>query len=124
MGFYLGLLQQWSGIVLSVLVFTVILTKVQHPAPDITFASNCIITTRDGVPHLLIRLGNRRCNLIYHPEAIVSVRTFLLSSYIWFSGLVLFLILGSSSFSPGWIFCCEESIIHERKRRNGCVEGR
>ena len=66
--FVVGTLQHVTGIVLNVFSFTIVVTKFQHPDPDIVFASSVCIAQRDGVPHLLIRLGNKRCNLIYHPE--------------------------------------------------------
>ena len=69
----MGVLQQICGIVLNVVMFTVVMTKFQHPAHDIVFAEKAVITNRHGVPHLLIRIGNQRCNLVYHPEAIISL---------------------------------------------------
>ena len=72
-GAYLvGALQQLSGIALNVIIFAIVCTKLQHPKPDILFAERLIVATRDGIPTLLIRLGNMRCNIIYHPEVRVA----------------------------------------------------
>ena len=68
-----GTIQQFVGILCNVTVFSVAITKFQRAVPDIIFSQNCLITSRDGVPHLLCRIGNLRCNFLYHPQIMMSL---------------------------------------------------
>lgn len=70
--FVCGAVQQLSGIALNVIIFAIVCTKFQHPKPDILFANKIVVAPRDGIPTLLIRLGNKRCNIIYHPDVRLS----------------------------------------------------
>jgi len=70
--FVCGAIQQMCGIALNVLVFAIVCTKFQRPKPDILFANKVVVAPRDGIPTLLIRLGNKRCNIIYHPDVRLS----------------------------------------------------
>ncbi len=71
--FFLASSQQLLGIIINVLVFTMVITKIQHPTPAIVFSQNALITTRNRQKVLLIRIGNLRCNHIYMPCFRVSV---------------------------------------------------
>jgi len=73
--FALGVLQHLTGLALNVLVFAIVCTKFQHPQSQLVFGDRACIVKRRGVPYLLIRLGNKRCNLIYHPDAKLSLLT-------------------------------------------------
>ena len=73
--FAMGVLQHLTGLALNVLVFAIVCTKFQHPQSQLVFGDRACIVKRRGVPYLLIRLGNKRCNLIYHPEAKLSLLT-------------------------------------------------
>ena len=56
------------GLMLNVVCFAVVVSKFQQPRSRLVFASHFCVTKRDGKRVLLIRLANRRCNLILHPE--------------------------------------------------------
>lgn len=73
--FALGVLQHLTGLALNVLVFAIVCTKFQHPQSQLVFGDRACIVKRRGVPYLLVRLGNKRCNLIYHPDAKLSLLT-------------------------------------------------
>ena len=73
--FAMGVLQHLTGLALNVLVFAIVCTKFQHPQSQLVFGDRACIVKRRGVPYLLIRLGNKRCNLIYHPDAKLSLLT-------------------------------------------------
>jgi chloride intracellular channel protein 1 len=64
---------QMLGVVLNVSLFSVVVTKFQRPRADIVFSKDAIFNFRQGQPHLLFRVGNKRCNLIYNPQVIVSM---------------------------------------------------
>ena len=68
-----GTVQQVFGIMFNVFVFSVMITKFQRPAPDLVFSEAALVLERDGEPHLLLRMGNLRCNLLYHPDVRLSV---------------------------------------------------
>lgn len=53
---------------LNVVCFAVVVSKFQQPRSRLIFASHFCVTRRDGARVLLIRLANRRCNLILNPE--------------------------------------------------------
>ena len=57
-----------GGLMLNVVCFAVVVSKFQQPRSRLVFASHFCVTKRDGGRVLLIRLANRRCNLILHPE--------------------------------------------------------
>ncbi|CAD7965092.1 unnamed protein product [Amoebophrya sp. A120] len=71
--FFLASSQQFCGVIINVLVFTIVVTKLQHPMPAIVFAKNALVTTRNNLPVLLFRIGNLRCNHIYMPTVRVSM---------------------------------------------------
>ena len=51
---YLGAtLTQFTGVLINVFVFSVIVTKFQQPRGDVVFSKHVLITERDGIPHLL-----------------------------------------------------------------------
>ena len=68
-----GTAQQAIGIMFNVFVFSVMITKFQRPAPDLVFSEAALVLERDGELHLLLRMGNLRCNLLYHPDVRLSV---------------------------------------------------
>ena len=70
--FVLATAQHMCGICGNVLLFTVVATKFQKPVPCIIFSRKIVVGRRDGVPTLQIRFANKRCNLIFHPEARVT----------------------------------------------------
>ena len=65
--------QLFAGLFLNVLVFTVFVTKIQHPEPAIIFSQNALIARRNGQRVLLFRIGNLRANFIYAPTIRVSI---------------------------------------------------
>ena len=73
--FAMGVLQHLTGLALNVLVFAIVCTKFQHPQSQLVFGDRACIVKRRGVPYLLTWLGNKRCNLIHHPEAKLSLLT-------------------------------------------------
>jgi len=74
--FALASLQQYVGLILNVIVLSVVVSKFQVPKPDVVFSKNVLVTTRDGDPVLLIRVGNRRVNLIYETRVAVAMLSF------------------------------------------------
>jgi len=69
-------LQHYLGLILSVIVLSVVVAKFQIPKPDIIFSKKAVVTTRDGAPVLLIRVGNRRVNLLYETHVAVAMLRF------------------------------------------------
>ena len=49
----------------------------QSPKADVVFSQSCCIFTRDGTPHLCLRLGNLRCHTLFNPH----IRLFLLRDH-------------------------------------------
>jgi len=56
------------GLLVNVFVFSVVVAKFQAPQSDLVWSSGCVILSRDGVPHLLMRVGNLRCHTLYSPR--------------------------------------------------------
>lgn len=49
-----------------------VVTKASIPTPRIVFSNVCLITQRNGIPHLIIRVGNTRGNYLLHPDIRVT----------------------------------------------------
>ena len=64
----LSWLQIALGLLVNVFVFSVVVAKFQAPQSDLVWSSGCVILSRDGVPHLLMRVGNLRCHTLYSPR--------------------------------------------------------
>eukprot|EP00392_Amoebophrya_sp_AT5.2_P004984 g4993.t1 len=70
---FLATFQQFVGILVNVLAFSVMVTKIQHPSAAIVFARQALVTTRNGQRVLLFRIGNLRCNHIFMPAFRLSL---------------------------------------------------
>ena len=66
--FLVGTLQQLLGIILQSGLFSVVVTRFQMAKADFFFSRNALLMTRFGIPHCCVRIGNRRCNMIFHPD--------------------------------------------------------
>ena len=64
----LSWLQIALGLLVNVFVFSVVVAKFQAPQSDLVWSEGCVIISRDGVPHLLMRVGNLRCHTLYSPR--------------------------------------------------------
>ena len=64
----LAVIETLIGMIINVAMFAIVAAKVQAPTADIVFSDSVIITTRNFKPVLMCRVGNKRCNLIFHPE--------------------------------------------------------
>ena len=65
--------QQFGGLILNVFLFSIVVTKFQQPQADVIFSEKAVLTTRDAVPVLMFRIGNKRCNRVYLPTLVVSL---------------------------------------------------
>jgi glutathione S-transferase len=70
-----GTFQQLVGILLQAALFSVTVTRFQMPAADFFFSESVLVMTRDGVPHIQVRIGNKRCNMIFHPDVRMTLLT-------------------------------------------------
>jgi len=66
--FAIATLQQFIGMIANVFLFSVCINKFQRAEPDIIFSKSALFLTRDDEQYLLFRIGNLRCNFIYHPD--------------------------------------------------------
>lgn len=64
----LSWLQIAVGLLVNVFVFSVVVAKFQAPHSDLVWSGGCVLLSRDGVPHLLMRVGNLRCHTLYSPR--------------------------------------------------------
>ena len=62
---YLSML---AGIVVNVFVFAAVLAKFQSPQKDLVWSTKGVMAKRDGVPTLLVRVGNLRRHTLYNPD--------------------------------------------------------
>ncbi|EIE23165.1 E set domain-containing protein [Coccomyxa subellipsoidea C-169] len=60
--------EHFVGIMMSSLLLGIVFAKASMPTNKTAFSRVCLITARNGVPHLLIRIGNTRGNFLLHPE--------------------------------------------------------
>ena len=54
------------GVVLNLFVFSAVLAKFQSPQKDLVWSTRAVMTRRDGVPVLCVRVGNLRCHTLYN----------------------------------------------------------
>ena len=66
--FYIATLMQMGGVILQAFLFSVAVTRFQMAKADFFFSDKVCFSKRFGTPYVTIRIGNRRCNLIFHPE--------------------------------------------------------
>ena len=66
--FVLGTFQQLLGVVLQCFIFSVAVTRFQMAKADFFFSDKVCFTRRFGEPFVTVRIGNKRCNLIFHPD--------------------------------------------------------
>ena len=73
-GYALSWIQMVLGLLVNVFVFSVVLAKFQAPQSDLVWTEGCVIAPRDGVPTLLMRVGNLRCHTLLpgHPTHAAS----------------------------------------------------
>ena len=64
--FTLGIVQQLQGILLQAFLFSVAVTRFQMPQADLILSDNLLFTNRFYTPHLIFRIGNLRCNMIFN----------------------------------------------------------
>ena len=81
-GHVLAWLQQILGLLINVFSFAVILAKFTAPQSDLVWSDGGVLRSRDGVPHLLLRVGNLRCHTLYSP----SIRLTLLRRHVTAEG--------------------------------------
>jgi hypothetical protein len=65
--------QQLLGIFCNVFVLAILLRKFELPVPALIFSPVVLVTRRNGIPVLLIRVGNLRCNCIQKPEPEINL---------------------------------------------------
>ena len=71
--FLVGTLQQLQGILLQAFLFSVAVTRFQMPEADLILSDSLVFTNRFHVPHLIFRIGNLRCNMIFHPSVSLTM---------------------------------------------------
>ena len=72
-GHWVFSLLQLTGVIWNVLIFSVIVTRFQHPDHEIHFSKRATTQSRDGLPVLLFRIGNERGNYIFNPNVQIFV---------------------------------------------------
>lgn len=77
-GYLVAYLSMLVGVVVNVFVFAAVVAKFQSPQKDLVWSTRGVITKRDDVPTLLIRVGNLRCHTLYNP----TIRCTLLSRHV------------------------------------------
>ncbi|KAK9797007.1 hypothetical protein WJX73_004119 [Symbiochloris irregularis] len=80
--------EHFGGIMLSSILLGLVVTKASLPTSKIIFSKVCLITKRNGVPHLLVRVGNTRGNFLLNPEIRISYlkRLVTIEGEVTFSG--------------------------------------
>jgi inward rectifier potassium channel len=71
--YWVNSILQIMGVVWNVLIFSVVVTRFQHPEHEILFSEIACTLTRDGVNLLLIRIGNKRGNYVFEPNVLLFV---------------------------------------------------
>ena len=81
-GYFVSHLSSLAGVVVNGFVFAAVLAKFQSPQKDLVWSTKGVMTKRDGVPTLLVRVGNLRCHTLYNP----TIRCTLLSRHVTAEG--------------------------------------
>ena len=81
-GHFVSYVSALAGVVVNVFVFAAVVAKFQSPQKDLVWSTKGVMTKRDGVPTLLVRVGNLRCHTLYNP----TIRCTLLSRHVTAEG--------------------------------------
>jgi glutathione S-transferase len=81
-GRFVSYLSMLAGVVVNVFVFAAVVAKFQSPQKDLVWSTKGVMAKRDGVPTLLVRVGNLRCHTLYNP----TIRCTLLSRHVTAEG--------------------------------------
>jgi inward rectifier potassium channel len=57
-----------AGILLAAVLLGVLVTRASIPSARVVFSDVCLLTSRNGEPMLIIRIGNTRGNFLLNPE--------------------------------------------------------
>ena len=63
--FWVATFQQILGILLNVFLTAVVVSKFMHPIIDLAWTKSAVISYRDGMPVLMMRVANLRCHTLY-----------------------------------------------------------
>lgn len=56
-------------------VLGVLINRATIPQARVVFSDNCLFTSRDGEPVLILRIGNTRGNFLLNPEIRIGLLT-------------------------------------------------
>ncbi|CAK0786641.1 hypothetical protein CVIRNUC_009855 [Coccomyxa viridis] len=71
-GYTLCTVEHFAGLMMSSCLLGIVFARASIPTAKMAFSKVCLITTRNGKPHLLVRIGNTRGNFLLHPEIRIS----------------------------------------------------
>jgi inward rectifier potassium channel len=57
-----------TGIIMSAAVLGILINRASMPQARVVFSDNCLFTSRNGEPSLVLRIGNTRGNFLLNPE--------------------------------------------------------
>ena len=72
---FITLATYFTGVIINVLMFSIVVTKFQRPQAEIVFSKSALFTSRNHVPFFVFRVGNLRGNLLYYPRCVVTLQT-------------------------------------------------
>eukprot|EP00891_Asterochloris_glomerata_P009457 jgi/Astpho2/9457/fgenesh1_pg.00145_%23_62_t len=72
--------EHFVGILMSSVLLGIVVTKASLPSANLVFSSRVLFTTRNSVPHVLLRVGNIRGNFLMNPEIRLSYMQRLVTS--------------------------------------------
>jgi hypothetical protein len=63
------------GIIMGAAVLGVLINRATIPQARVVFSDNCLLTSRNGGPCLILRIGNTRGNFLLNPEIRIGLLT-------------------------------------------------
>lgn len=57
-----------AGVLMGTVLLGVLINKASIPSARVVFSDVCLLTSRNGEPVLILRIGNTRGNFLLNPE--------------------------------------------------------
>jgi hypothetical protein len=64
-----------AGVIMGAAVLGVLINRATIPQARVVFSDNCLLTSRNGEPCLILRIGNTRGNFLLNPEIRIGFLT-------------------------------------------------
>lgn len=73
-----------TGVLMGAVLLGVLINKASIPSARVVFSDVCLLTSRNGEPVLILRIGNTRGNFLLNPEIRVGYLKVRSQNCLWY----------------------------------------